>query len=63
MAYFPIIRFNTAAGKLKYQAELDCTVDTSNWLLEDHDNFETLKDEKIAAARADLINKYSIEEV
>ena len=63
MAYFPLITFNTPHGKIDYQAELDCSVNMTTWLLEDHDDYETIHDEKIAAAKADLINKYNIEEV
>ena len=63
MAYFPIIRFNTAAGKLRYQAELDCTVNQMNFLNKEHDNIEEETKKMIALAKEDLINKYSIEEV
>ena len=63
MAYFPIIRFNTATGKINYQAELDCTVNQMNFLNEDHDSIEEETKKMIAIAKADLINKYNIEEV
>ena len=64
MNYYPIITFNTADGKISYQAELNCyDINQVNWLLEEHDHVAELIVAKIAAAKVDLINKYSIEEI
>lgn len=63
MSYFPHIDFVTAGGPVSYQAQLDCSVNQMLWLLEDHDHINEEIATKIAAAKADLINKYSIEEI
>ena len=63
MSYHPQINFNTATGQSNYQAELDCSVNQMTWLLEDHDHINEEIAIKIAAAKTDLINKYSIEEI
>ena len=63
MANHPVINFSTAEGELNFQAELDCSVNQMTWLLEDHDHINEEIATKIAAAKTDLINKYSIEEI
>jgi hypothetical protein len=60
---YPQINFNTADGPVVYQAELDCSINTMNWLNEEHEHINNEVATKVAAAKADLINKYSIEEV
>ena len=63
MANHPVINFNTAEGELNLQAELDCSINQMTWLLEEHDHISEEIATKVAVAKADLINKYSIEEV
>ena len=63
MSYFPHIDFVTADGKVSYQAELDCSINPMNWLNEEHEHINDEIGTKIAAAKANLINKYSIEEL
>ena len=63
MSNFPHIDFVTADGPLVLQAELDCEVNQMNWLLEEHEHINEEIAKKIATAKADLINKYSIEEI
>ena len=61
--YYPRINFNTAEGTIGYQAELDCSVNQALWLLEEHEHIDDEVATKIATAKADLINKYNIEEI
>ena len=61
--YLPMIDFNTADGTLVLQAELDCSVNQMTWLLEEHGHLNDEIATKVATAKADLINKYSIEEI
>ena len=63
MSNFPHIDFVTAEGKVSYQAELDCNINTMNWLNEEHEHITVEIEKKVAVAKLDLINKYSIEEV
>ena len=63
MSYFPCISFVTADGPLVLQAELDCEVNQMNWLLEEHENINEEIAKKVGVAKADLINKYNIEEI
>jgi hypothetical protein len=63
MSYFPHIDFVTADGPVSYQAELDCSVNQMTWLLEEHDHINEEIAAKVATAKTDLINKYSIEEI
>jgi hypothetical protein len=63
MSYFPHIDFVTADGPVSYQAELDCSVNQMNWLNEEHEHINEEIATKVAVAKADLINKYNIEEI
>lgn len=63
MAHYPYIDFVTADGKISYQAELDCSVNQINWLNEEHDHINDEIAKKVAVAKENLINKYSIEEI
>jgi len=63
MSYFPCISFVTANGTLVLQAELDCEVNQMNWLLEEHEHINEEIAKKVGVAKADLINKYNIEEI
>ena len=67
MAYHPTIEFFVTGDPTGYskvfQAELDCEVNQMDWLLEEHEHINEEIAKKVGVAKADLINKYNIEEI